>query len=206
MSTPRPSAAQVRRARRRAAREERQRSARMLRRLRLAGLTVLGVGVVAALVGLVIALGRGPETDAPQRIRIENEGRQHVAEGSVVEYEANPPASGDHYPVWSRYGVFKEPVNPGYWVHNLEHGAIVLLYRCTDDCEQVRADINQVYSSLPDGAFGEVKLLATPYAGDFGARFMLVAWNWQEPFEEFDAGRIERFYREFLDRGPEAAP
>lgn len=206
MSTVGPSAAQARRARRRAAREERQRAARMLRRLRLAGLTVLGAGVVGALAVLVIALGRGPETDAPQRIRVENEGRQHVAEGSVVEYRADPPASGDHYPVWSRYGVFEEPVNPGYWVHNLEHGAIVLLYTCTDDCEQVRADINGVYASLPDGAFGEVKLLATPYDGDFGSRFMLIAWNWQEPFDEFDAGRIERFYREFLDRGPERAP
>ena len=206
MSTSRPSAAEARRARRRAARDERQRAARLMRRLRMAGLTVLGAGVVAALAVLVIALGRGPDADAPQRIRIDNEGRQHVAEGSVVEHEADPPASGDHYPVWSRYGVFDEPVNPGYWVHNLEHGAIVLLYTCTDDCEQVRSDINRVYASLPDGAFGEVKLLATPYEGDFGSRFMLIAWNWQEPFDEFDTGRIERFYREFLDRGPERAP
>ena len=206
MTAPEQSAAQARRARRRAAREERQRAARTLRRLRVAGLTVLGAGVVAALAVLVIALGRGPDADAPERNQIANEGRQHVAEGSEVEHKANPPASGDHYPVWSRYGVFEEPVNPGYWVHNLEHGAIVLLYTCTDDCEQVRADINGVYASLPDGAFGEVKLLATPYDGDFGSRFMLIAWNWQEPFDEFDAGRIERFYREFLDRGPERAP
>ncbi len=206
MPTSQPSAAEARRARRRAARAERQRSARLMRRLRLAGLAVLATGVVAALAVLVIALGRGPDTDAPQRNRIENEGRQHVAEGSVVEHQADPPASGDHYPVWSRYGVFEEPVNPGYWVHNLEHGAIVLLYTCTDDCERVRADINRIYASLPDGAFGEVKLLATPYEADFGSRFMLIAWNWQEPFDEFDAGRIERFYREFLDRGPERAP
>ena len=206
MPTSQPSAAEARRARRRAARAERQRSARLMRRLRLAGLAVLGTGVVAALAVLVIALGRGPDTDAPQRNRIENEGRQHVPEGSVVEHEADPPASGDHYPVWSRYGVFDEPVNPGYWVHNLEHGAIVLLYTCTEDCEQVRAEINQVYASLPDGAFGEVKLLATPYEGDFGSRFMLIAWDWQEPFDEFDAGRIEQFYREFLDDGPERAP
>lgn len=206
MSTSRPSAAEARRARRRAARSERQRTARTMRRLRLAGLTVLGVGVVAALAVLVIALGRGPDTEAPERIQIKNEGRQHVAEGSVVEHEASPPASGDHYPVWSRYGVFEEPVNPGYWVHNLEHGAIVLLYTCTENCEQVRADIGKVYASLPDGAFGEVKLLATPYEEDFGSRFMLIAWNWQEPFDEFDAERVDRFYREFLERGPERAP
>ena len=92
MSASRPSAAEARRARRRAAREERQRAARMMRRLRLAGMTVLGAGVVAALAVLVIALGRGPEADAPERIRIANEGRQHVAEGSVVEYGANPPS------------------------------------------------------------------------------------------------------------------
>ena len=178
----------------------------MMRRLRLAGLTVLGAGVVAALAVFVIALGRGPEVDAPERIRIENEGRRHVAEADGATHQADPPASGDHYSVWSRYGVFEEPVDPGFWVHNLEHGAIVLLYRCTDDCAQVRADIGKVYASLPDGAFGEVKLLATTYEGDFGSRFMLIAWNWQEPFDEFDAERIERFYRELLGRGPERAP
>lgn len=206
MSTPQPSAADARRARRRAARHERQRAARTMRRLRLAGMALLGAAVVAALAVLVIAIGRGPDTEATQRIRIENEGRRHVDEGSVVEYQADPPASGDHYPVWSRYGVFEEPVNPGYWVHNLEHGAIVLLYACTDDCARLRADIGKVHASLPDGAFGEVKLLATPYEGELDTPFMLIAWNWQEPFDEFDAGRIESFYREFLDRGPERAP
>ena len=177
-----------------------------MRRVRLAGFALLGAGVVAALAVFVIALGRGPGTEVPERIRIENEGRLHVKEGNVVEYKANPPASGDHYPVWSRYGVFEEPVNPGYWVHNLEHGAIVLLYTCTDDCEQVRDEIAKVYAVLPDGAFGEAKFLATPYEGELDSRFMLIAWNWQEPFDQFDANRVEGFYNEFLDRGPERAP
>jgi hypothetical protein len=147
-------------------------------------------------------------TTAPSstRVQLENEGRRHVAETTTPTYQQVPPASGDHYPRWARYGVHTDAVQPGYWVHNLEHGAIVLLYQCDKDCESLVEDIGDVYARLPNGAFGEVKLLATPFEHPLDHKFVLIAWTWQESFDQFDADLVERFYVEFVDRGPENAP
>ena len=137
MTEQQSSPAEAKRDRRREARQVRQHAARRARRIRVIG----GFFGLAALVTLIvigaISIGRGSENGSQDRLRIPDEGRKHVEEGSDVLYEANPPASGDHYPIWSPYGIFREPVSPGYWVHNLEHGAIVLLYSCDTDCSQV---------------------------------------------------------------------
>ena len=206
MTQQQPSSAHEKLDRRRIARQARQRAARKKRRTRIIVSLIIGTLVLTAIVLGIRALGQGPVAETADRIRITDEGRKHVSEGSNPTYSTNPPASGDHYPVWSRYGVFREPVEPGYWVHNLEHGAIVLLYSCSNNCDTVVAKIEEVYSSLPNGAFGEIKMVATPYVGEYKGRNMLIAWPWQEPFEIFDAARVKKFYSDFVDRGPERAP
>jgi hypothetical protein len=63
-------------------------------------------------------------------------GRNHVGVGTSVTYALCPPASGNHYnaagagPIQPRlYGPSEAEVPQG-WIHNLEHGALVVLYRC----------------------------------------------------------------------------
>jgi Protein of unknown function (DUF3105) len=58
----------------------------------------------------------------------------HVAGCSAIDYATNPPSSGEHYPIWADFGVYDFPLPRGYWVHNLEHGAVVVSYNCTTDC------------------------------------------------------------------------
>jgi hypothetical protein len=206
MTHKQPSSADAKLDRRRVARQARQRVAKRSQRIQIAVGLMIGIAIIAGVVLGVRAIGQGPDTNAPDRVQIADEGRKHVPETSNPNYTTNPPASGDHYPVWSQYGVFREPVDPGYWVHNLEHGAIVLLYSCVNNCDSVAAQIEQVYDSLPDGAFGEIKFVATPYAGEMESSFILISWTWQEPFDIFDAAQIKKFYGDFVDRGPERAP
>jgi hypothetical protein len=93
---------------------------------------------------------------------VPNEGWSHVPEGSVVSYRANPPASGPHYPVWARYQEHAVAVARPYWVHNLEHGAIVFLYR-PDAPAAVVAALRGVFQFLPnDPACGHRRALMTP--------------------------------------------
>src|SRR5688500_13322181 len=77
--------------------------------------------------------GTSPQTPGPvgpiPGMAVPNEGWAHVPEGSATTYRSNPPASGPHYPVWLRYREYTEAMARGYWVHNLEHGAVVVLYR-----------------------------------------------------------------------------
>ena len=63
-------------------------------------------------------------------------GQTHVATGTTVTYTYCPPASGRHY---NRAGVGPDrrrgstarttAVSPQGWIHNLEHGGLVVLYR-----------------------------------------------------------------------------
>ena len=166
---------------------------------------LLAVGGVAVLIAVFVISSMPSAEVAARRVRIDDEGRLHVPVGQPITYANVPPASGTHYPISAPYGVFEEPVEEGLWVHNLEHGAIALLYRCDTDCDEVVPQIEEIYEELPNAAFGEVKLIAMPYPG-LAPKFMLVAWHWQEPMDSFEPDRVREFYRDFVDRGPEHAP
>ncbi|HEY5628022.1 MAG TPA: DUF3105 domain-containing protein [Candidatus Limnocylindrales bacterium] len=65
-----------------------------------------------------------------------DQGNQHVQTGDKVQYGTCPPASGKHInqqgsgPIQPKvYGPNDQAV-PNEWVHNLEHGGLVLLYSC----------------------------------------------------------------------------
>ena len=93
---------------------------------------------------------------------VPNEGWAHVPEGSTITYQSNPPASGPHYPVWLRYQEYSQAMPRGYWVHNLEHGAIVVLYRPDAPADIVR-QITEAFRSIPeDSSCGHQRALLTP--------------------------------------------
>jgi hypothetical protein len=130
----------------------------------------------------------------------------HVPEGTPIEYATRPPTSGAHYPApYPTYGVLEQPVPPGNWVHNLEHGAIVLLYNCPEGCPELVAQIRELHATLPRGRNarrGVPRMLALPYT-DMDHRIAVVAWGRLLELDEFDADRIRAFYEAYVDRGPE---
>jgi hypothetical protein len=79
-------------------------------------------------------------------------GNTHVAPGTVIKYTYCPPASGRHYigagigPIAARpYGP-NDAVIPEGWVHNLEHGGLVILYR---GAEADQAALRALYDAIP---------------------------------------------------------
>jgi hypothetical protein len=71
----------------------------------------------------------------------------HVTECSNVTYATNPPTSGPHYPRWAAYRTYTTPVPRGFYVHDLEHGAVVILYNCPSGCAQELSDIQTYLNS-----------------------------------------------------------
>jgi len=57
----------------------------------------------------------------------------HMPIGSVIEWESNPPTSGPHYPIWAAWDRAYAEIERAYWLHNAEHGGVVLAYSC-DGC------------------------------------------------------------------------
>jgi hypothetical protein len=167
---------------------------------------VLGTMVVCS---LACGGGGSPTTSTPALTGaavgtpVANEGWVHVPEGSVVTYRNNPPASGSHYPVWARYQEHASAVARPYWVHNLEHGAIVLLYR-PDAPAAVVSALQAAYRSLPnDSICGHKRALLTPDpllaqpVAVVAADFVLLA-------DSVDAQALRDFTSAHRGRGPEA--
>lgn len=62
-------------------------------------------------------------------------GRNHILVPENQRYAACPPASGPHYaaldgPIPARYYAPDDSTLPQGWIHNLEHGGMVILYSC----------------------------------------------------------------------------
>jgi hypothetical protein len=168
------------------------------------------MSIVGLVVGLVLILGaagvmlyRPPATSQGRQVLVEGQG--HAQQGTPLTFRSRPPTSGNHYEQWSGYGVFENGVNPGNWVHNLEHGAIVVLYRpdlCDASCV---AQLREVYNNAPRSRFNNVKMIVTPYQ-DMDHAIAVVAWGWVDEMDAVDRDRIYAFYREHVDKGPEAVP
>lgn len=78
----------------------------------------------------------------------------HVPEGTAVTYDSNPPSSGPHYPVWANFQEFTKTIEDGYLVHSMEHGAVLLLYKCDPDagagaCDAMAAALRAVRDAVP---------------------------------------------------------
>ena len=86
-----------------------------------------------------------------------NMGNGHVQVGTPVRYESCPPASGQHYsstglgPIAPRFYGPGDRVLPQGWVHNLEHGGLVILYNCAlGGCDPVSMEkLRTLASTFP---------------------------------------------------------
>jgi len=146
-------------------------------------------------------------------------GNLHVAVGTVVKYLYCPPASGNHYfsgtlgPIPAAIYGPNQKTAPEGWVHNLEHGGLVIVYNCSgssggDGCgDAAQTAFHSFYSTfpaspvcaVPAGQVGPVitrfDTMAYPYAA--------MVWDWILPFQTFDATtqqQILDFYQQHAER------
>lgn len=123
------------------------------------------------------------------------ETRKHVEGG--VDYEDVPPTSGDHDPCWAPWGVYATEIPDERWVHNLEHGGVVLLYDCPDGCPD---EVAQMEAIIAERA---VHGILTPYAA-LPTRFAAVAWGYRLTTDCFDVDVLDTFWDAHVDRAPES--
>jgi hypothetical protein len=142
--------------------------------------------------------------DGPGR-KMPDRGQQHLQQGIPIPYEDTPPTSGSHWPVVARWGVYPEEVPPEVYVHNLEHGGIVILYQCPTPCPEVVRELEDTVQTLPKSKFGHVKVVVSPNS-KIKSRFALLAWTRLDTFDRFDRERVVRFVRAWQDKGPEDVP
>jgi hypothetical protein len=132
----------------------------------------------------------------------------HVPQGSLIEWSTNPPTSGPHFPIWAAWDRSYASLERGFWVHNLEHGAVVLAHRCDEGCPDEIAQLEAAVLALPDDVAcltpnrTRALVVADPQLPD-GIRFAAVAWGAMYTATCVDPPAIAKFARDFGRRAPE---
>jgi Protein of unknown function (DUF3105) len=89
-------------------------------------------------------------------------------DGTSNRWNTDPPTSGPHYGITLIYGAYTEPAQIGRIVHNLEHGAVYILYG--DEVPEATVGLLQgFYEDHEDGTI----LAPLPKLGD---QIALGAW------------------------------
>lgn len=134
----------------------------------------------------------------------------HVPVGTTVEWTSNPPAIGPHYPMWARWNrtYADPPLERGYWLHNLEHGGVVLLYRCEDPCPDVVQGLEAVVDAIPDDPLcaPAVRVRAIVSADPLLPAHVQVAasaWGWTYTASCLDATSLAAFVADRYAKAPE---
>jgi Protein of unknown function (DUF3105) len=141
----------------------------------------------------------------------------HVVQGTAVTYNHNPPTSGCHYAL----GFGTAPIAPGiyppnqaskltagYWVHNLEHGYIVVSYNCPTGCDSDLQSLNTWFHTLPPDPGGGVayaKFIAVPYPAQ-KEKWDVESWDWFDPMgSTLSLAEVQKFYANHVNQAPEGA-
>lgn len=93
-------------------------------------------------------------------------GADHIQEGmAAIDWNSNPPTSGQHYAVWAPAGFYTEVIPDGYLVHNMEHGYVIVYYNCAavPNCDEFKTGIETAIAAAgTDPNTQTVKVIAVP--------------------------------------------
>jgi hypothetical protein len=122
---------------------------------------------------------------APGPCGLEGE-RYHAPIGASHEgpppggWGSNPPSSGSHCDEWGRYAVYgsARPLARCNYVHNLEHGAVVLLYNCPQGCAGIVSTLQALMQRAPpDPDCARKRIILTPDR-DLDVPVAAAAWGY----------------------------
>ena len=122
----------------------------------------------------------------------------HIEVGTPhAPYSSSPPTSGPHYEITGPTEFFTEPQQTETFVHNLEHGEIVIWYSPDADSETLE-NIQDIQRQEPAAT------AAIPY-NDIEAphQFVLTAWGASQHCEKVSQEVVDDFRREYQGMGPE---
>ncbi|MFO0726340.1 MAG: DUF3105 domain-containing protein [Myxococcota bacterium] len=137
-------------------------------------------------------------------------GASHVAQGSPLTFTSNPPAGGDHYPDWLHWTRLYDVAQRGNYVHNAEHGGVVLLSPCAStDCPELTEALRSIGRGLPQDPICPAPINArwlVVHDPDLppGLGVAAMAWGWTFTAPCLDQAKLQAFIAEHYGHGPEA--
>jgi hypothetical protein len=138
--------------------------------------------------------------DAPARTA------NHLEACRALPQPEYPPVSGDHYGEWAEFKEYAKPVAAGYWLHNLEHGGLVLLYNCPAGCSDEVKQLRALVTALPtEAATCSPTVKRAILAPDtvMSARFAVIGWGHSLSGDCLDSAAFHGFMNDHFRKAPE---
>ena len=167
-------------------------------------------GVILAFL-ILLVLGFAQVTEkSPERIKLEQEieaisldgkveeftieGRNHVSAGTNVDYETNPPTSGDHLAEAKSWGVYNTEIDDKAGVHGLEHGGIWISYK------DIGAEERQILEEI--GKENSQSTVVSPRSGNDN-QIVVASWGKLIRLESVDKALIQKYIDTYKNQAPE---
>lgn len=132
-----------------------------------------------------------------------DQGRQHIQEGEQHEpYNSDLPSSGPHYVQPAPWGVYDQEVPPEVFVHNLEHGGIVVAYHPDlpqDQIDKLKSLFDEPYSRQ---GFRPTKVLLFPRPSN-SKPIQLASWRRTLNLDSYNEDVLVQFYLTNIGKSPE---
>jgi hypothetical protein len=136
----------------------------------------------------------------------------HVEPPAKIQYNHDPPTSGCHYSIAQQApvppGSYNSEIPAEYWVHNLEHGYVVVLYNCPTGCASDFQKLVAWRKSLPPDpaapTLGYAKVLVLPWH-TMPKKFAAVSWDYYQGWDSLDIDKVQAFYDNHVGHAPEGA-
>jgi hypothetical protein len=189
----------------------------------LAGLLLFGAFVFLGSTGTAYACGSqvDPQSAAPAAPSatpelgqvIPDMGRSHITPGTKADYIYCPPGSGPHYniagrgPIAPRFYGPDANTEPQGWIHNLEHGGLVILYSCAQpgSCTQQELDeLRALASNFPASPLCNIQGgVISPVIARFDTmktKYAAVVWNRALLIDDLDIPEMLAFWQQWGER------
>lgn len=124
---------------------------------------------------------------------------KHICMNETIAYKENIPTYGNHRKLWATWGEYKF-VPKQRWVHNLEHGGIVMLYH---PCA-LHSEVEKLRDIVKNCLYRHI---ITPYSELTPERpLALVAWGQSVEMSAVSAEIAVSFIEKYALKAPEKLP
>jgi hypothetical protein len=112
---------------------------------------------------------------------------------------SEPPIGGPHCPVWTNCRVWDMAQPRCEYIHNLEHGHMVLAYNCPSGCADVVSALTAYWMGRPDPK----RILVTPEPL-LKSKVAAMVWGWGWAGDSVDTSKLDEIASHQDKEAPEA--
>jgi hypothetical protein len=171
------------------------------------GFLILIAVVVLGFIGFIVFGGKNSPKVPQLGISHSSQGGTHIAEGSKhPAYNSDPPSSGWHYSdanAPTLWGVYTQEVPDEVFLHNEEHGGVVITYKPDLPADQIKKLQDLFAPPYSDPKFTPSKAIVTPRSKDTH-QIEIAAWTYTLNLDSYDQTTLEQFYLQHVSHSPEA--